>query len=391
MRETTTPETTIPQIEELTAKDEATIDNTEASKQLDAVDATVCGMYQLSLHEHQSEQSPTTPVFDLPLELVAKVLDFLPQHQVYPFLSLSKGVNFIATQRLLRRVVVLKEGVKPFLHDVVDELYHWLFLTNTQYRHLLRHNDKWPGQVIIYDQLSVTAIGVLLNPAENFYPDMFKSRIENFCSVIIKPPTVFVDPGVNREFHLAWLTLIEVGPFDPLATKFRVDNLLIFGNVRGIEGCINLSLVKQLSLVGAFCKEHDDIYQIVPKFTGLKDLFIAETNGLTIRLHTFPQTVRRLVLNWPYAHEDNAIHFRSLLEYLELGRSYEDQNWPRRLTTQHSFVLAPSLVAETFPRLKTFVRDSVVYIINRTPNEGFTEKKVRALRRRDDGIYIPIR
>lgn len=59
------------------------------------------------------------------------MLDFLLQHHVYPFLSLSKGVIYIARYRLFRQVYVL-EYHDSILH-VIKDLLCWLVITRRQF------------------------------------------------------------------------------------------------------------------------------------------------------------------------------------------------------------------------------------------------------------------
>lgn len=360
---------------------EANIAKVEESKQADPIESTICDMCRLSLHQQRYATHSRT-AFDLPLEILAIVLDLLPQHRVYPFLSLSKDVDRCAKKRLLRQVYVLKRGDKPLLHDAVEDLWYWLFLTDTQFLHLMRHEVKWPGQTVIMEmcwfgsQLT-KLIEEHVKPAEVihtgdvYYMDSTPPR--NKVSLILKSWTT---P------HLARLTIDDYATIEPIPVKLKVDSLQLFGDVRGLDGCIDLSSVKQLSIVNAESDKDGNIYKLAPHFTNLRDLQITEQGITSFDLGTFPKTIKRLVISWSYALDYDARPFEQLLEYFEICEGARSQSWPRRLlTVSHDpFLFGPTLYM--FPKLKLVVHYDVVYRINRILGE-YAPERINEIRFKD--------
>lgn len=316
-------------------------------------------------------QTPDIPpsTIDWPLEIVAIVLDFLPQHRVYPFLSLSKGVNYIAKQRLLRQVYVLDRDRKPLLHDAVDELIHWLFLTRSQFLDLMETKSEWPGKLVFLEYFTEE------EPIDDDHKAI-KERIQpaDFVVVESKEHSVFMPNEVKRMYmstpldspHLAQATIAGRRELSPTLTKIRVDSLQLVDDVQGVDGCIDLSSVKQLSLV--HIQSYDMPQQVASQFDRLEDLFVASIKTIPLDVQYFPQTVKRLVIQGLDARFQNSLikvgyRFKLLLEYLELCDGTASQNWPRPITLNcHSNTPIP-YDAFNFDKLKLYVCFGEVYHI----------------------------
>lgn len=355
----------------------------DESEVLDRFESVLYEVCLLNLQKRKTKKTAAKPPIEWPLELIAIILDYLPQHQVYPFLSLSKGVDFIAKQRLFRQVYVF-QYFKPFLHDAVDELLHWLFLTSSQLLHLMRHKAKWPGKVVMFDGIPweekvFNAIKRHLEPAEIIIPKALDS-FDNYIDIkATQLPTSFdVAP------HLARVTLVGsffIVTLASLVAKVKVDNLLIFGAVKGIGGCIELSSVKQLSVVNAFVSNDDgNIFNMASQLNNLQDLYIAMCNLDRVRLDQFPKTIKRLAIRKSSCQNycDRLVaHFGQLLEYLEFACKSHDHNWPRRLVTTNSKYNGYRLSGICdFPKLKLFVDGDRVYEIDRVLDVLYDTKQI---------------
>lgn len=316
--------------------------------------------------------------FELPLEILARVLDFLPQHHVYPFLSLSRGVNYIARYRLFRQVYVL-EYHDPILHDVIEDLLCWLVITRRQFHILLRSEFTWPGKLLIIEtswrhQEPVSAIRTRFAPADV----RFTKRILDDDSIPYEDQIVVLPPPskTTTDVRLSRLTLVGLSLCDSLAVTVKVDCLLVVGKVYNIERCIDIPSIKQLTLISAFTNL-DDIYGVASQLSSLKDLFVAESPLTPDMLSDFPTNIRRLVLSntTRTAPVDCCSRFRRLLEYLELGERVYFENWPRVIRRRSSASSAGLLPLsawfhkEDFPRLLMCVYDHEAYTFKRVLGE----------------------
>ena len=316
----------------------------------------------------QTQETPRSTI-DWPLEILAIVLDFLPQHRVYPFLSLSKGVNYIAEQRLLRQVYVLDRDRKPLLNDEVDELIHWLFLTRSQFLDLMETKSERPGKLVYLEYFTGE------EPIGDDH-ETIKERIQPAEFVILesKEHSVFMPNEVKRMYtstplnspYLARVTIAGRRELSPALTKIKVDSLQLVDDVQGIDGCIDLSSVKQLSLV--HIQSYDMPQQVASQFTKLEDLFVASIKTIPLDVQYFPQTVKRLVIQGLDARFQNSLikvgyRFKLLLEYLELCDGATSQNWPRPITlNRHGNTPIPH-DAFNFDKLKLYVCFGEVYHI----------------------------
>lgn len=333
---------------------------------------------QLEIIEPEINEPPPE-IIELPLEILARVLDFLPQHHVYPFLSLSKGVNHIARYRLFRQVYVL-EYHNPILHDVIEDLLCWLVLTRRQFHILLSSEFPWPGKLLIIETSwrhhePVSAIRARFAPADV----RFTKRILGADSIPYEDQIVVLPPTSTTaaDVRLSRLTLVGPSLCDPLAVTVKVDCLLVVGEVFAIERCIDIPSIKQLTLISAFSNLGDDIYGLASQLSSLKDLFVAESPLTPDMLSEFPTNIRRLVLSntTRTAPVDCCSRFRLLLEYLELGERVYFENWPRVIRRRSSASSAGLLPLsawfrkEDFPRLLICVYDHEAYTFKRVRGE----------------------
>lgn len=337
------------------------------AKQMGPVEPIICDICRLSLQQRRHITQSRT-AFDLPLEILAVVLSFLPQHRVYPFLSLSKGVDDIAKQRLFRKVYVVHPGEKPLLHDAVEDLWHWLYLTEEQFFHSIR-DVKRLGHLVIFlyslrEKPPQEVIEEYVKPTR--FLDSRDMRLDRFRPPFLDQAKFAPTVTLGRITHFARLTIAKPTTFSARQVKIKVDTLLVFGNVPGIHRCIDLSSVKQLSLIDAYSDNHDNIFKKAHHFTRLKDLLVCANGAATFDLKEFPQTIKRLVLGYLDARAEDAMWCMHLLEYLEIGCVASQENWPRRLlAVKYNYrydPIHPKLTS--FPKLKLFVDDGVVYKLN---------------------------
>lgn len=339
-------------------------------------------MCDISLLMVQARKPSLSHHMALPVEIIARILDFLPQHRVYPFLSLSKSVNHVAKERLFRQVYVCHAD--PFLDDAVDELLYWLFLSRRQFIHLMRLQAKLPARKVFIDTVLqppvlheplLEAIKRHLAPAEVVV--VVEGNIRgnypyfNITSVVPKPP--WKDPYVSR------LTLKGIVTF-PIANKVRVDSLLMIDGVVNIAGGVDLLSVKQLSIVKCYDHKPGNIYKIASRLVNLRELlidddkfFAAEDNN-----NPFPPTVKRLVYHWPsdqYTHPF-AEHFLELLEYLETSEAERHPFWPRMFRSVEGVADGHKDELYKFRKLKLFVKYGAVYAIDRVLGEYYSHQQI---------------
>lgn len=294
----------------------------------------------------------------LPLEIIGIILEYLTQQDVYPFLSLSKSVNYVARARLLRQVYVLPEGQVPNLHESNKDLKLWLMITTNQFIMIVETFLKWPGKVVVLDQplfsksliakikekvapaqlLVVNKISMRPNSMFDHLQTIKAINEEVLKQLSSKANTSFTfSPTVAKE-HLSRLTL--VGPsfeFSKLHTKLDVDCLEIFGEVNGIDEFINLGSIRQLTVASACVKYNLTVYQLASQFTQLKDLCIAGSFFGSQFIPAFPKTLQRLVVHWitgfptPWTISSGTSHYKAELTYLEicLGTNFPTNTWPR--------------------------------------------------------------
>lgn len=347
-------------------------------------------MCDISLLKEQARKPSLNCHMALPVEIIARILDFLPQHRVYPFLSLSKSVNHVAKERLFRQVYVCRGD--PFLDDAVDELLHWLFLTRRQFIHLMRLKVKLPARKVFIDTVLqppvlhdslLEAIKRHLAPAEVVV--VVEGNIRgnepyfDIPSVVPKPPWKY--PYVSR------LTLKCISTH-PVKVKVKVDSLLMINGVTDIAEGIDLLSVKQLSIVKCYDHKPGNIYKIASRLVNLRELlidddefFAAEDNN-----NPFPPTVKRLVYHWPsdqYTHPF-AEHFLELLEYLETSEADHHPFWPRMFRRVEHDNDGYNDELYKFRKLKLFVKYGAVYAIDRVLGEYYLHQQINGTSDDDD-------
>lgn len=326
----------------------------------------------------QPKRSPRTPPLVWPLEIIGLILDYLPQHHVYPFLSLSKGVNYIATRRLFRRVYVSQS--KPIFHDANDDLLQWLFLTQKQFLQLLRIGYKWSGKIVIlqsppWPKSFLEKIRQHLNPVEVFVVQeiqyFYVDELNYFLQHTPLPDTQY-PPFDACSSHLARLTLIGTRTYKSMSVKLKVDSLSVLSQVKGLDACIDLNSVKQLSLIEAYDKTVDNVYRYAHEFTSLEDLHIYQMrNNEYVPVSRFPGTIKRLVMNNPKWIKECADVYGQLLEYLEMNEHPQTLEWPRVLKRSlgNRLFRIDDIDRVKFPRLKLFVNGDYVGLIDRVLGE----------------------
>lgn len=330
----------------------------------------------------QTNDNSTPTIMDWPWEIITQVLDLLPQHHIYPLLSLSKNADYYAKRRLFRQVYVIRLTL-PLLHDDIEELTRWLFLAYPQLDHLLESGYKWPGKLVLIqsefpeNKPAMDAVTMRLKPARVIPVKYINTlnRGQPFRALI---PIPQLPNSVTDVVRLSRLTLVGPHCYEPVPIKLEVDNLSVVGFVRGIEECIELSSVKQLSLVHAYGKTEGNIYAVAAGLTALKDLFICQPCLKPSMMKKFPKTVRQLVLKEikiePFACVSR---FRKLLEYFEYGNYPLTENWPRPLRYTCSVSLQTLSFPKSYmPRLKWIVSDNTVYHVQPTSGNWLKFKVV---------------
>lgn len=319
----------------------------------------------------------------LPVEIIARVLDFLPQHRVYPFLSLSKAIDRIAKRRLFRKVFVLEGDSKPLLHDAIDELLHWLYLTEAQFLYLMEIELEWPGRYVhietyfLNDTLT-EAIKKHLLPAEVVFHRDFAYATTHVTKASQLSAS---SPHVTRLLLEGPLTL------EPMATKLVVDQLWISNNVKGVHGCIDLSSVKQLTLDHALCDDDDNIYKLAAHLTNLEDLELSEENFRKSDFDRFPKIVKRVFLSEVYyeryKYKEVTEPFQLLLEYIELSQKCEP-GYPQRHLSVAKSNTDLLIDYRKYPKLKLFVHRDAVFKVCRVLGEYYKCEQINEYKYRYD-------
>ena len=349
------------------------------SQRLDTTSATVevakrrhstGGDLQTSLPEAKRRKPTINTTLNLPLEIMADIFNLLPQHRVYPFLSLSRSINNLVYHRLLRKVFVLKKGYSPLLVDDIEELFEWLYFSEAQFLHIQSTGRPWPALVTIIDVhkrhfRANDTMAQFAGPDRTYftYHEIKATTLLKF--VVESVPTTL--PYLSR------LTVTEGIEVEPLAKKIRVDNLLIEGEVVDIDQWVDLSSVKQLSLVCAYRPEPDNIYYAARQLTNLQDLFVADNGTHIPKFKKFPRTIKRLVLSWSRVTDFAAVRFAEHLEYLEIGLGAGHENWPRRFVAEaHVPVKCRYMYERTFPKLKFYVNHGLMFRVDRAEDGTIT-------------------
>ena len=349
------------------------------SQRLDTTSATVevakrrhstGGDLQTSLPEAKRRKPTINTTLNLPLEIMADIFNLLPQHRVYPFLSLSRSINNLVYHRLLRKVFVLKKGYSPLLVDDIEELFEWLYFSEAQFLHIQSTGRPWPALVTIIDVhkrhfRANDTMAQFAGPDRTYftYHEIKATTLLKF--VVESVPTTL--PYLSR------LTVTEGIEVEPLAKKIRVDNLLIEGEVVDIDQWVDLSSVKQLSLVCAYRPEPDNIYYAARQLTNLQDLFVADNGTHIPKFKKFPRTIKRLVLSWSRVTDFAAVRFAEHLEYLEIGLGAGHENWPRRFVAEaHVPVKCRYMYERTFPKLKFYVNHGLMFRVDRAADGTVT-------------------
>lgn len=135
--------------------------------------------------------------------------------------------------------------------------------------------DKWPGTTVIYKPYvywtwKKPAIEAYVAPPAKL---IFNS-LTNFGSPseLILGSTIPTSPITH---HFAQFTITESVVLRAMPAKIKVDNLLIFGRVEGIDQCIDFSSVRQLWVDSNYVLA-SDVFNLADQFTRLQDLFIVQ-------------------------------------------------------------------------------------------------------------------
>ena len=288
------------------------------------------------------EEIPVNPnrSFDfikkLPSELIEEFFCLLPKNLVWDVLNSSNQFlpefnpphisepwyRRLEIERWLLSLVYVYRDFEPSLNWYNDELQRWLLLSKSQYGEIIHQCVEWPYGVVLF----LGSRFVLLNHTRNrrrtiradqywLHPD----KGGNVCAIGLP---------LRSNQHFSRLTLDSYTFDGSVSTNHRVDSLQLNGLHPHLDRVIDLSSVKQLSVLA---RVNIEVFEYASKFTLLKDLFV---RGLVAPedIEAFSKTVTRLVFLI-----DSQIDLKfveivakfSLLTYFEVTTSVGSFNWPR--------------------------------------------------------------
>ena len=253
------------------------------------------------------EEIPVNPnrSFDfikkLPSELIEEFFCLLPKNLVWDVLNSSNQFlpefnpphisepwyRRLEIERWLLSLVYVYRDFEPSLNWYNDELQRWLLLSKSQYGEIIHQCVEWPYGVVLF----LGSRFVLLNHTRNrrrtiradqywLHPD----KGGNVCAIGLP---------LRSNQHFSRLTLDSYTFDGSVSTNHRVDSLQLNGRHPHLDRVIDLSSVKQLSVLTPR-RNGIKVFEYASKFTLLKDLFVYSPVAPEI-IEAFSKTVTRLV------------------------------------------------------------------------------------------------
>ena len=287
-----------------------------------------------------SEETPVNPnsSFDfiekLPIELIKEFFCLLPKNLAWDVLNPTNltlprfnppGVAHPwyrrpEIKRWLLSLVYVHYGFELSLNWYNDELQQWLLLPRRQYEQIIQNHAEWPSRVVLCPMDPQGEASWYLDdriPVHKFW--LHPNNGGEVCAIRLP---------LRSNQHLSRLALYSYTFDGSVSTNHRVDSLQLNGLHPHLDRVIDLSSVKQLSVLA---RVNIEVFEYASKFTLLKDLFV---RGLVAPedIEAFSKTVTRLVFLI-----DSQIDLKfveivakfSLLTYFEVTTSVGSFNWPR--------------------------------------------------------------
>ncbi|MCH0629473.1 hypothetical protein JNB11_05825 [Kocuria palustris] len=277
----------------------------------------------------------------LPSELIEEIFRLLPKNVAWDVLHSSNltlpifnppGVNRLwyrslkIKRWLLRQVYVYAYDLEVRFNWFNDELKWWLVLSERKYELMLDQRVEWPYTVVLcpmprprYNKK------LLIDPKGTIRAGQYWLHPNNGVDICA------IGLPLRSNQHLSRLTLATYTFNDSVSTSHRVDSLQLNGRHPHLDRVIDLSSVKQLTVLTSQNVDAE-VFNHAPKFTLLKDLFVGNVARLE-SFTVFSNTVSRLVVWGSYAYNyrnvaKTSLRF-SLLTYLEVTFYKDRFNWPR--------------------------------------------------------------
>lgn len=271
----------------------------------------------------------------LPFDIVLEIFLYLPKNLALALLRpqldhphtgiVRRPVKGQIKRWLFSHIYVHDSMFHPVLNWHNEELLQWLVLSKAQLEHLNVSGFEWPScQMLTTEGVFVRWHGRVSRISTTSLTRGWVTS--NFSQIpwAINPNMIPSDTGLN----LARLALIGYSAI--LTTpevRHRVDSLQLEGRHPGIADVIDLSSVKQLTVLTLM----GDVFDHASEFTLLTDLFVLiDAHNVT----AFSATVQRLVLVTGRLDVSRAASLAAnfnLLTYCELTRTVMSFNWPRIL------------------------------------------------------------
>ncbi|CAN3371948.1 hypothetical protein DIURU_002540 [Diutina rugosa] len=276
----------------------------------------------------------------LPFDIVLKIFLYLPKNLVLTLLRpqpdhphtgiVRRPVNAQIKRWLFSHIYVHDSMFRPVLNWHNEELQQWLVLSKAQLEHLNFSGFEWPScQMLTTEGVFVRWHGRVSRISTTSSTRGWVTTTFSQIPWAINPNMIPSDTGL----HLTRLALIGYNVI--LTTpevKHRVDSLQLEGRHPGIAHVIDLSSVKQLTVLTLT----GEVFDHAGEFTSLTDLFVLiDAHNVT----AFSATVRRLVLVTGRSDVNRAASLAAnfkLLTYCELTRTVMSFNWPRILFDHES-------------------------------------------------------
>ena len=299
----------------------------------------------------------------LPSELIKEFFCLLPKNLALDVLGLEKftlpKINPTdATKPWYRRLEIKRwlfsqVYVYPgFGHDLNwynDELQRWLLLPQSHYYLIEQQHSPWPFGVVLCPMSMQWGMFMLFSEIPHDDKPIHKFWLHpedggNVCAISLP---------LRSNQHLSRLTLGTYTFDGSVSTNHRVDSLQLNGRHPHLDKVIDLSSVKQLSVLTPR-RYGFEVFEYASKFTLLKDLFV----GIPVtpeNMEAFPKTVTRLVLVMDSLNyislAETAAKF-NLLTYCEVTEHVVFFNWPRTWRKLKYRVMPDSSLHEMLIRFK---------------------------------------
>lgn len=323
------------------------------------------------LYGHNEDRFRSTNKHMSTLDLISSLrsvsknlaLEMALKHLNWDLGANNRAIDDDVKEYLFGKVYVLAPGKQFNFHLMNYELFNWLVLTNTQYHHLVLTGFDWPVGITLiegkihpswqqYHELTEghrsAAIGAIHRESLYFYEGCSITGSSTSRNVIgIEGPKIW--SYLYRKSYLERLVLDDYTETPDHNYHIEVDSLQLNGRHPGIDKIVNLSSVKQLSLMTTTANRDDGIFKHVHQLTLVTDLCVLSGSGKHgtaygsaeyEKICAIPGPVERLVVvtdqRNPYDYTtalNMAMSFPTLV-YLEVTHRVNSLSWPRVRTSE---------------------------------------------------------